>query len=158
MMSTSEPQERQLALAQERDRYRLLLELNNAIVSNLDLRDLFFAVSKSLQSVLHHDLAQLSLYDAASNTITFHAIDSGERQGRGFLTEGKTVNLDDSPTMKYIIREQKSWRSDHMDQNPTAAKLASAEGLISGCSVPLISRGKTIGVLSIGSFREAAFT
>ena len=26
------------------DRYRLLLELNNAMVSNLELRDLFFAV------------------------------------------------------------------------------------------------------------------
>jgi len=142
----------------ENDRYRLLLELNNAIVSNLALRDLFFAVSKSLQSVIHHDLAQLSLYDAPSNSFTFYAIDSGERQSKGFLTEGKRVNLDDSPTMKYIIREQKTWRSDRMDQNPPASKLASAEGLISGCSVPLISRKKTIGVLSVGSFREAAFT
>src|SRR5262249_2811762 len=44
-----------------------------------------------------------------------------------------------------------------IDQNPGASRLAAAEGLISGCSVPLISKGKTLGVLSIGSFREAAF-
>src|SRR5262249_53292995 len=41
-------------IARERDRYRLLLELNNAIVSNLELRDLFLAVSRSLKSVIHH--------------------------------------------------------------------------------------------------------
>src|SRR5262245_37905384 len=103
-MSGTEQQNDSLTLAQERDKYRLLLQLNNAIVSNLKLRDLFYAVSKSLQAVVHHDIAQLSLYGAASNTITFHAIDSGERQRKGFLTEGKTVNLDDSPTMKHIIK------------------------------------------------------
>jgi formate hydrogenlyase transcriptional activator len=140
------------------DRYRLLLELNNAMVSNLELRDLFFAVSKALKSVFHHDLAQLSLYHAASNSITFHSIDAGERQSKGFLTEGRTVNLNDSPTMKSIIMDQTTWRTDHMDHNPSASRLAAAEGLISGCSVPLISRGNSIGVLSIGSFREAAFT
>jgi formate hydrogenlyase transcriptional activator len=144
--------------ALEADRYRLLLDINNAIVSNLALRDCFVAISRSLQSVFRHDIAQLSLYDPASNQITFYAIDSGDRHGKGFLTEGRTVNLDDSPTMKFIIREQKSWRSDRIDQNPSASKLAAAEGLISGCSVPLISKGKSMGVLSLGSFREAAFT
>src|SRR5919107_4943036 len=47
-------------LTAERDRLRLLLEVNNAVVTHLDLHDLFAAVSAGLRTVLCHQYISLS--------------------------------------------------------------------------------------------------
>ena len=49
-------------LTHERDRMRLLLEVNNAVVSHLALEDLFPAVSACLRKVIQHDGAALVPY------------------------------------------------------------------------------------------------
>jgi formate hydrogenlyase transcriptional activator len=74
-----------------------------------------------------------------------------------FVLEGKSVSLDESPSNRRLILEQKPILSKRMDP-ATASKFALAEGLASGCSVPLIVRGRSIGILHIASFHEAAFT
>src|SRR5579864_1860103 len=48
-------------LARDRDRLQLLLDLNNRLVSNLDLRDLFRAISTGIRRVMQCDYAALSL-------------------------------------------------------------------------------------------------
>ena len=53
----------QRQLARERDRMRLLLEVNNAVVSHLSLDDLFPAVSGCLRKVIEHDGSALVLWD-----------------------------------------------------------------------------------------------
>src|ERR1700726_2463510 len=45
----------QQQLARERDRLRVLLEVNNAVVSTLDLTELFRAISASLRRVMQHE-------------------------------------------------------------------------------------------------------
>lgn len=53
----------QRQLLREWDRVRLLLEVNNAVVSHLNLDDLFTAVSGCLRRVVEHDGASLLLFD-----------------------------------------------------------------------------------------------
>src|SRR5262245_24811210 len=53
----------QRQLTRERDRVRLLLEVNNAVVSHLSLEDLFPAVSACLRKVVQHDGSALILHD-----------------------------------------------------------------------------------------------
>src|SRR5215475_2160681 len=53
----------QRQLMHERDRVRLLLEVNNAVVSHLSLDDLFPAVSTCLRRVIEHDGSALVLFD-----------------------------------------------------------------------------------------------
>jgi formate hydrogenlyase transcriptional activator len=144
-------------LAAERDRLRLLLEINNAIASNLESRDLFQAIFSSLRSVIPHDLSVVTIYDEATRQVTYYAIDSGGRPRKSFVVEGHSVSLDESRSNQTLILEQKPILSTRMDPS-TASKFALSEGLKSGCSVPLVIRGKSIGVLHIGSFQEAAFT
>ena len=48
-------QSAQQQLTHERDRVRLLLDVNNAVVSHLDLREVFTAVSACLRKVIQHD-------------------------------------------------------------------------------------------------------
>ncbi len=45
----------QQQLASDRDRYELLLEMSNMLISNLNLRELLSAISVCLRKVLPHD-------------------------------------------------------------------------------------------------------
>jgi transcriptional regulator with GAF, ATPase, and Fis domain len=56
-----EAQSLQSQLGRDRDRLQLLLDLNNRLVSNLDLRELFLAISSSVRRTMGCDYASLSL-------------------------------------------------------------------------------------------------
>ncbi len=58
----------QRELVRERDRLRLVIELNNAVVSNLELRALFGALSSNLRRVIEYDSASLLLPDGTGRT------------------------------------------------------------------------------------------
>ena len=62
-------------LIRERDRLRLLLEVNNAIVAHLETESLFKAISGSLRETLKVDLASLTLWDPESNQLRRQALD-----------------------------------------------------------------------------------
>ena len=47
----------------ERDRVQLMLKINNAVVSHLDLNDLLNTISASLRDLIPHDLAGIALYE-----------------------------------------------------------------------------------------------
>ena len=49
----------QQLLTRERDRLRLLLEVNNNVISHLELSDLFQAVSSALRDCFHHEYTGL---------------------------------------------------------------------------------------------------
>jgi hypothetical protein len=51
------------------DRARVLLEINNAIVSNLDLAQVLNAISACLRREIKHDFAALALYDPEKNQL-----------------------------------------------------------------------------------------
>src|SRR5262249_41127996 len=54
-------------LARERDRSQLLLQVNNTLVSNLNLRELLQSISGSLSTVMPHEAAALTLYNESLN-------------------------------------------------------------------------------------------
>src|SRR5262249_27491357 len=62
-------------LARERDRSQLLLEINNTLVSNLNLNELLTAISNCLRRVMPHDAAGLALYDKAINKLRLTALE-----------------------------------------------------------------------------------
>src|SRR5262249_25169494 len=55
--------------ARERDRIRLLLEINNAVVSHLELGDLVKTISASLLGILPHEAAGIALYEPEQNQL-----------------------------------------------------------------------------------------
>jgi formate hydrogenlyase transcriptional activator len=66
--------ERTAALRQSEERHRVLLEINNAIVSNLDRESLFAAITRALGKVLPFDRASLTFPSVAKNVATVHAL------------------------------------------------------------------------------------
>lgn len=145
-------------LTRERDRLRLLLEVTNAVVVHLDLGDLLHAISDLLGQLVPHDLSNIALYDRQGNGFRVVALDFPEHQD--FIRESELVPIDDNPIgLSFTTGRPVLHRRIDLEKFPSEImKRVVASGIRSGCSVPLTSHQKTLGVLSLGSMRESAFT
>jgi formate hydrogenlyase transcriptional activator len=147
----------QRQLARERDRLRVLLEVNNAMVSKLDLHALLSAISASLRRVIHHEYTSLALFEPATNQMRVMALDFP--QGKGLIREEMIVPLDGSITGKaFRMRRPLVLDRTAMDEfdSPTS-RLMRAEGVRSVVVMPLITHDRALGTLSLASLRDAAF-
>ena len=148
----------QQALVRERDRLNLLLEINNAVVSHLELRGILKAVSACLGRVIPHDFAWFCLYDPATHQLRAHALDFPSNQD--FVEAGDPIPLEGTPEgLAFTSQQTVLIRSLSLTEFPAEIiKRADAEGLKSGCAVPLILHGRALGTLSVVSMQEGAFT
>jgi formate hydrogenlyase transcriptional activator len=147
----------QRQLARERDRLRVLLEVNNAMVSKLDLHSLLNAISASLRRVIHHEYTSLALFEPATNQMRVLALDFP--QGKGLIREEMIVPLDGSITGKaFRLRRPLVLDRTGMEEfdSPTS-RLMRAEGVRSVVVMPLITHDRALGTLSLASLRDAAF-
>ena len=148
----------QQQLARERDRLRLLLDVNNALVSNLGLHDLLTAIADCVQRVMHHDFTALTLYEPATSQLRLHALHFPK--GKGLVHEEMLVPLEGTAAGEvFATRKPLLIESGIMDRfHASVTHLFIEEGLRSGCVVPLLTGSRALGTLSIGSLREGAFT
>jgi formate hydrogenlyase transcriptional activator len=145
----------QIRLARERERSDLLLEVNNMLVSNLNLQELLSAVSVCLRRVIPHDLAGLALYDPKANQLRLAAMDfPGEVD---FFIEGEAIPLEGNPGGLAFTTRQTVFSGPRDSDDPLGRRFAAA-GVRSSCVVPLISHDRALGVLGVSSLRESAFS
>ena len=144
-------------LKEERDRLSLLLEVNNTIVSVLDLHELLNAVSASLRRVVPHEYASLSLYDPETQRLNIHALDFPV--SKGLLQEGLSVPVEGTPTGRALKSRQPVLitRRDIEQFGSEMARRILAEGLKSAFCLPLISHGRPLGTLVVASLHEENF-
>jgi len=148
-----EAQFHQQQLARERDRSRLLLEVNNTLVSNLNLRELLSAISHSLEPVMPHEAAALTLYDKSLNQLRVAAFDFPEHDGN--CVTGKVVPFENNPFGE-AFTTKKTVLIDY--GNPQDPQIACGGKMASGCAAPLIFRDRVLGVIGIKSSRPHAFS
>jgi formate hydrogenlyase transcriptional activator len=148
----------QQALVRERDRLRLVLEINNAVVSHLELPKLLKAISGCLGRVIPHDLAWFCLYDPATHQLQTHALDFPNHQD--FAEAGDPIPLEGTPEgLAFTTQQPVLIRNLSLTEFPAEIiKRGAAAGLKSGCAVPLISHGRALGTLSVVSTRAEAFS
>lgn len=79
----------------EGNRSRLLLEVNNAIISHLDQNELLRAVSTCLRDVMPHDFTGIALFDPETNQLRAHALDFPRDQS--FIPAGFRIPLEGTP-------------------------------------------------------------
>lgn len=158
VLNFSSTEAAQQSLARERDSLSLVLDINNAVVSNLELRDLLKAISTSLGRVIPHDFAWFCLYDSATHQLRAHALDFPGHQD--FVGAGDPIPLEGTPEgLAFTTQQTVLVRSLSLTEFPTEImKRADSEGLKSGCAVPLILHGRALGTLSVVSRKEDAFT
>ncbi len=151
-------EEARAELARERDRLQLLLEVNNAVVSNLELPDVFAAISAFCRDRLHHEYTSLVLIDKENpDQLRLHALDFPS--GKGLIREEMTVPLVEVPANQAIqFRRPVRFDAETLRQMGTeGASLLLAEGLVSGVCLPLLTRNGVLGTLNLASFRPDAF-
>ncbi len=60
-------------------RERLMLEINHAVVSQLDLHELFRAISAKTREVLGNDTTSMAIYDAETNQLRAYVFDHPDK-------------------------------------------------------------------------------
>ena len=149
----------QQQLARERDRLRVLLEVTNAVVSTLDLRELFPAISACLRRVVKHDYASLSLLEPDREHLRLYALDFPG--GKGLVQEHMVERVDQVPPGRAVkTRKPYVVRADDPEFG-TGSRIASlhkAEGLKSAAFIPLISHDRVLGTLNVASMHVNAFS
>jgi formate hydrogenlyase transcriptional activator len=148
----------QQALFRERDHLRLLLEVNNAVVSNLELKPLFAAITTSLRKVIRHEYTSLALYEAESHRLRLHALDFPE--GKGLIHEGAHAPIEDSPGgLAFTRRKPVLLNAEDLGHfRSEFVRQLNAEGVQSVCCLPLITPSRILGTLNLASLRDGNFS
>ena len=154
-------------LRRERDRLRLLLEITNSMTSRLDLPRLVEALSTNLLRVTRCDFCALLLPDADSGQLRVTTLYNPE--ARGSLCDGTLIPIHGSSCDK-AFRTGKTQHFNHYEEvrddpeyfgsnvgRPFYQRVL-AEGLVSGCDLPLIGRGGVVGVLAALKRSERAYS
>ena len=142
---------------QQNDRLQLLLDLTNRITSNLQLREVLRAIAASVREVMQCDVVAVSLLQPASGKSKLYALDFP--QGKGFLREDRVHTL--STRSKRVLETLQPAivdKFDPADFSPEIYDQVVAEGLKSTCLIPLVTRGRALGLLTIARTTESSFT
>jgi formate hydrogenlyase transcriptional activator len=144
-------------LAQERDRLSLLLDITNRIASNLDLHELLRAISATLRQVMECDGGVVVvLSDEKSGQPWVHALDFPESDGfvsTELLASRGGFGGRAFATLQPVI-------ANLLDQAPLAPELSHRmieRGIRSVCCIPLVSRGRALGLLGLARRQEHSF-
>jgi formate hydrogenlyase transcriptional activator len=150
-------QSAQRHLTRERDRLQLLLQVNNAVVSRLELRELFGAISTCLRKVIPHDYTSLALYEPERQGFLVYALDFPG--GKGFIKEGMRAPLATPAGKAFRTGRPFLVAPDDLArcQSDFGQRIA-AEGLRTACCLPLISGERTLGTLNVARLRDDPFT
>ena len=154
-------------LRHERDRLRLLLGITNSMTSKLDIGHLLKALSTNLLSVTRCDFCALLLPHTDGRQLRVTILYNPE--ARGAIRDGALVPIQGSTCGKAFVsgKNQRIHRLADLGQEPESFRSKEgqlffervmAEGLKSGCEVPLAGRKGVIGVLGAFSRSERAFT
>ncbi|MBS1851986.1 MAG: sigma 54-interacting transcriptional regulator [Acidobacteria bacterium] len=147
----------QAALQEEQDRLRLLLEVNAALVPNLDLPHSFLAISEYLCKVVAQDFACLCLYDEADQKMRVYAISDPFSVGIAEL--GATYPIKGSLSGQALLESKVKVyeQAQFADFSDVVEQHLTKHGIESVCCLPLITRNGPVGTLSLASRQTGAF-
>ncbi|RPH79994.1 MAG: GAF domain-containing protein, partial [Candidatus Rokuibacteriota bacterium] len=137
-------------------RYRTLLEINNAIITSLTQEALLHALSEALRRVISLDRAAITIYDPRREKFRFLAI---EGPPSDFFRVGLEVGRGESVCCQAFDEQRSIVRYDlEREQRFPVDRYFLAEGVRSDCFVPLMVGGKAIGTLAISSEKPNQFS
>jgi formate hydrogenlyase transcriptional activator len=141
----------------KQEREAFLLEIANALVSNLDLHQLLSAISSCLRQVKDFDFANLAFYDSVAKMLRSEPLD--ERLA-GESPEAEMISPDGDSVAAWVFnhREPLLLRAISDETRFKMPQDVERKGIKSGCWLPLAGREGMLGILSILSRQEGAFT
>jgi formate hydrogenlyase transcriptional activator len=143
-------------LARERDRLRLILEINNHIIAHLDMSELFRAAAKSIRGYFDNALTGFWLFEERSRQVELSTLDFGT--GLGLHENITTAILTEEDVAKMRARIAAIFGPDEIAEFPQSiAKAMRDSSIVSLVSVPLVGSKGPLGLISLGSREQDAF-
>jgi formate hydrogenlyase transcriptional activator len=139
------------------DRLKLILDLTNQVVSNLELNELLHTISSSIRRVMAFDAAAVMLPDADGKNLRVHALDYPD--SKGIFIEGALVPIEGTMPGT-AFRTGKPVVINRLDPEIIPIEMyrkAKSEGLNSMCDLPLVGRKRLLGVLAVARREENTF-
>src|ERR1700678_4335048 len=138
------------ALRKSEEKNRILLQINNAIITNLTQPALLHSISEAFLRVVSFDRCAITLYEPERDTFRFLAVE------RDLPSDYFRAGLEHRPSETCV-----GWAFDHQrpllrrdlekEQQYANERRLVAEGIQSMCVLPLVFQGKSIGTLSLVS-------
>jgi formate hydrogenlyase transcriptional activator len=138
------------ALRRSDEQNRSLLQINNAIITNLTQEALLHSISEALHRVISFDRCAITLYQPERDTFRFLAVE-GE-----LLSDYFQAGIEDrrsETSAGWVYEHQQSRVCGNLRDSPQFGneRLLAAEGIQSICVLPMALQGKCIGTLSFVS-------
>ncbi|HET9713116.1 MAG TPA: PAS domain S-box protein, partial [Pyrinomonadaceae bacterium] len=147
------------AVRKSEQRQHSLLEINNAIITNLTRDALFASAYEAIRRVVSFDRAAFLLYQPESNNLKLLSMEGEDESD--FFRVGKEYDLEESRISAWVLEHQEVARRGDLkreQQSPNEKRLVDDEGIQSYCVVPLISMGKSIGTFAVWSEAQNRYT
>ena len=143
---------------QKRVRESLLLEVTNALLSNLDITKLLTAIGACVRQVKAFDYASVALYDPDTKMLRIHSI--GAEPGVPALPESVLLPVAGTPHGSvYASGKALLLKGTQAERFPFEMPKHLADASIqSGCWIPLTGREGPLGTLNVFSRRAGAFS
>jgi formate hydrogenlyase transcriptional activator len=146
----------QRQLAHERDRLRLLLEMNNQVVTQLGVNELFRSASSSIRKYFANDFTGFWLIDKHSNRLECAVLDFPG--GKGFLADIPVREVTDQEVEKMRTRTAEIWSEQDIEKlRPAVLERLKDESIATIAVAPLGTPNGPLGLLAMGSKRSNNF-
>jgi len=145
------------ALMEEKERLEMLLKVSTTLMSNVDVQQLFPAISALIRRVIRQDYASVALYEEASRCLRVYALDS--LLADELIGPDTVVPLAESASGSVFLKGETkvSNREDLVAVGSPLVMRMLELGIESFCSIPLITRTGKLGTLNLGSASDHAF-
>src|SRR5712664_990420 len=142
-------------LLKKNERLGLLLELTNHVVSSLEFRDLLRAVVASTRRVMGCDGAGITLPDTDNTHLRIYALDFPLKDES--VQEESLVPMDEDVSGA-VFRTGKLWCGSVREARRLGMKDSAQAELGTVCVLPLVSRGRVLGIFGVVKYQDNAFT
>jgi formate hydrogenlyase transcriptional activator len=146
-------------LQRERDQLELLLDVTNAVITQLDTKALFAAIAPALRRCVSADVAAIALFDDEAGVLRHHVCDAPE----GFWPASeRPQNLvrtlqGSASGLVFTTGVPRVFSVDDLERFPDSAPIRE-RGIRSACSVPLATAQGVLGTLDLGALAPDAFS
>src|SRR6266481_5707845 len=138
------------APAGETERYRTLLEINNALIANLTRDALFRAIAEAVRRVVPFDRTAIFLHDPGRDVLRLFTLES--TLPTSYFVLGLEMPANDSHVGRVFREQHLLLRGDLSTQREfPMEERAYGDGVRSYVIVPLMVHGRSIGTLAVAS-------
>src|SRR6202167_561869 len=145
------------ALRKSEEKNRILLQINNAIITNLTQPALLHSISEALHPVFPFDRCAITLYQPERDSFRFLAVEGdllsdyyqAGREERSSETCASWVFEHQVPLVRRDLEKEGTYANE---------RRLFAEGIQSLCALPLVFRGKSIGTLGLVSRERGLYS